>query len=110
MQFQVGILGIILTFALAWQMKERTNRGYRWGMALFCLAILMGNGYTTYRELKKAPTGRNGLSRWRGRPGDFSGMTDDKLADLYEYHKGRDKIEQAFEILKENHLNVFRDR
>ena len=42
--------------------------------------------------------------------GDFSGMTDDKLADLYEYHKGRDKIEQAFEILKENHLNVFRDR
>lgn len=50
------------------------------------------------------------MSRWRGRPGDFSGMTDDKLADLYEYHKGRDKIEQAFEILKENHLNVFRDR
>ena len=42
--------------------------------------------------------------------GYFSVRTDDKLADLYEYHTGRDKIEQAFEILKENHLNVFRDR
>ena len=37
-------------------------------------------------------------------------VSDTHLADLYEYHKGRDKIEQAVEILKENHLNVFRDR
>ena len=58
LQFQVGILGIILTFALVWQLREGTNRGYRWLMALFCLAILMGNGYTTYREIQKAPSRR----------------------------------------------------
>lgn len=36
LQFQVGILGIILTFALAWQMKEGRQR-MQVGMALFCL-------------------------------------------------------------------------
>lgn len=66
--------------------------------------------YTTYRELKKAPYREERFEQMARQAGDFSGMTDDKLADLYEYHKGRDKIEQAFEILKENHLNVFRDR
>ena len=30
LQFQVGILGIILTFALVWQLREGTNRGYPW--------------------------------------------------------------------------------
>lgn len=73
LQFQVGILGIVLTFALAVPIISQSRRAWRAVTVLFCLAILAGNGYTTYRELKKAPTGRTGLSRWRGRPGIFPG-------------------------------------
>ena len=110
LQFQVGILGIVLTFALAFPAVAQGRRAWRAVMALFCLAILAGNGYTTYRELKKAPYREERFEQMAQQAGDFSGLTDDKLAGLYEYYKGRDKIEQAFEILKENHLNVFRDR
>ena len=110
LQFQVGVLGIVLTFALAVPIISQSRRAWRAMTVLFCLAILAGNGYATYRELKKAPYREERFEQMARQAGDFSGMTDDKLADLYEYHKGRDKIEQAFEILKENHLNVFRDR
>lgn len=110
LQFQVGILGIVLTFALAFGAVSRGRRVWRFAMALFCLAILAGNGYTTYHELKKAPYREERFEQMARQAGDFSGLTDDELADLYEYRKGRDKIEQAFEILKENHLNVFRGR
>ena len=33
-----------------------------------------------------------------------------EVDDLYEYRKGTDKIRDAFRILEENHLNIFRDR
>ena len=116
LQFQAGVLGILLTFALASKIRRQHTGGRTLRRAVpilemaFCIAILLGNGYTTYRELKKAPYREERFEQMARQAGDFSGMTDDKLADLYEYHKGRDKIEQAFEILKENHLNVFRDR
>ena len=61
LQFQVGILGIILTFALAVQMKSRLSAAGRIFGAVFCIAILLGNGYTTYREIEKRLTGKNGL-------------------------------------------------
>ena len=116
LQFQVGILGIILTFALAWQMKERTNRGYRWGMALFCLAILMGNGYTTYREIQKAPSREESFERKARLALEVPGMSREELKDRgeeleteFEYRKGLDKIQNAFRILEENKLNVFRE-
>ena len=116
LQFQVGILGIILTFALAWQMKERTDRGYRWGMALFCLAILMGNGYTTYREIQKAPSREESFERKARLAPEVPGMSREELKDRgeeleteFEYRKGLDKIQNAFRILEENKLNVFRE-
>ena len=116
LQFQVGILGIILTFALAWQMKERTDRGYRWGMALFCLAILMGNGYTTYREIQKAPSREESFERKARLALEVPGMSREELKDRgeeleteFEYRKGLDKIQNAFRILEENKLNVFRE-
>ena len=44
-------------------------------------------------------------------------MTEEELKEhskeidaLYEYRKGTDKIQEAFRILEENHLNIFRDK
>ena len=116
LQFQVGILGIVLTFALVWKMKERTSRGYRWVMALFCLAILMGNGYTTYREIQKAPSREESFERKAHLALEVPGMSREELQDRggelereFEYYKGLDKIQNAFRILEENRLNVFRE-
>ena len=116
LQFQVGILGIILTFALVWQLREGTNRGYRWLMALFCLAILMGNGYTTYREIQKAPSREESFERKARLALEVPGMSREELQDRgeeleteFEYRKGLDKIQSAFRILEENKLNVFRE-
>ena len=33
-----------------------------------------------------------------------------EIDSLYEYRKGTDKIQEAFRILEENHLNIFRDK
>ena len=114
LQFQVGILGIILTFALVWGLKERAVKGYQWIMALFCLAILMGNGYTTYRELKKAPSREEKFEEKALLAREIPFMTKEeikengvKLGDVFEYHKGADKIQDAFKILEEHNLNVF---
>ena len=116
LQFQVGILGIILTFALVWKREKGKAPGYRWIMALFCLAILMGNGYTTYREIGKAPS-REALFEEKARLAlEVPYMSEEELreraaelGDTFEFRKGADKIQNAFLILERNKLNVFRE-
>lgn len=115
LQFQVGILGILLTFALVWGIKEKAVSGYRWIMALFCLAILIGNGYTTYREMQKAPSREERFEAKARLALEVPGMSPEELGsrakelgDEFEFHKGVDKIQEAFCILEKNKLNVFR--
>ena len=98
--------------------EVRTAQGVfrRCLIAVFCLAILSGNGYTTYHEIKKAPAqGRKFLKKWR--PWPFRcriwtkrnfGPRDAELSGLFEYRKGVDKIQDALRILKEHGWNVFR--
>ena len=114
LQFQVGILGILLTAALVWGKGRR--KGLRQvSLALFCLAILLGNGYTTYREICKAPYREERYEQMAQTAPEIPGMSDAELAqrtgeleNLYEYRKGTEKIRNAFQILEENRLNVFR--
>lgn len=115
LQFQVGILGIILTFALVWRLEDRGRKAVRGLMGVFCLAILLGNGYTTYRELKKAPNREALFEEKAALALEIPGMTEEELKanagaleDKFEYRKGVEKIQNAFRILQENNLNVFR--
>ena len=123
LQFQVGVLGILLTFALASQIRRKRING---GLVkrtvpvletVFCIAILIGNGYTTYREIQKAPYREENFEKMAEMAPQIPFMSDQELKehskeidDLYEYRKGTDKIRDAFRILEENHLNIFRDR
>ena len=84
---------------------------------VFCIAILIGNGYTTYREIQKAPYREENFEKMAEMAPQIPFMSDHELKehskeidDLYEYRKGTDKIRDAFRILEENHLNIFRDR
>lgn len=114
LQFQVGILGMVITFALAWNRKAGKQTLRRILVAVFCLAILAGNGYTTYHEIKKAPNREESFENKARVAIGIPDMTQEELeseeadlADLYEYRKGVDKIQDAFRILKDNRLNVF---
>lgn len=111
LQFQVGILGIILTFALVWRLKGRGKPL----MAVFCLTILLGNGYTTYHELEKAPNREAHFEEKAALALEIPSLNEEELnaiaGDLeriYEYKKGVDKIQNAFRILQQNNLNIFR--
>ena len=83
----------------------------------FCIAILLGNGYTTYREIQKAPYREENFEKMAEMAPAIPAMTEEELKEhskeidsLYEYRKGTDKIQEAFRILEENHLNIFRDK
>lgn len=115
LQFQVGILGIFLTFALVWRGKEGLKRAAKGWILGFCLAILLGNGYTTYHELRMAPYREESFEEKAALAREIPGMSDeelearkDEIQQQMEYFKGADKIRNAFRILEENRLNVFR--
>lgn len=124
LQFQVGILGILLTFALWWKMKGAVKDIQKKGSfqvwqavtAMFCIAILLGNGYTTYQELKKAPYREENFEKMAQTALEIPFMSDEELKErgkeldaLFEYRKGTEKIRDAFRILEQSHLNVFRN-
>lgn len=115
LQFQAGIFGIILTFALC-RRKMKLAGGKRKlfsaAVVSLCVLFLAGNGYTTYHELKKAP-GRKQTCEIRAEIAlAFEEKTDDELRAEFEYRTSRPEsgaqIRNALTILKENGWSVFR--
>ena len=105
LQFQVGILGIILTCALLW--KEIRSRVLKVLVICWCAMMTAGNGFTDYRELKTAP----GREAWGETVTEMAGhlddYTDEELVHQFQYGSA-DKIRQAMKILEDNHLNMYR--
>ncbi len=120
LQFQIGIVGILLTFGLVWKklrlegVKRKSPGRYRLAVGLtaaFSLMFLSGNLYTTYHELGTAPH-RKAIGEKRVELAlDFENRTDDELRENFEYRTSRPEsgslVRQALTILKENHWNVF---
>lgn len=114
LQFQAGIFGIILTFALCWrEMKKERRKALQAAAAFGCVVILAGNGYTTYHELKKVPDRKGSFETRAEIALDFENRTDEELRENFEYRKSRpesvEQIRNALTILKENGWSVFRD-
>lgn len=117
LQFQVGILGILLTFSLVWRrlpgprsggtgvkgdqeaapgtrrkrvaVKARTGGGARAMIGVIVVALLAGNGYTTIEEIKKAPFRKEACMRRAEVALDFENRTDQELAANFEYRTSR---------------------
>jgi len=131
LQFQIGIVGILLTFGLVWgRMGEgqkemparRTPKGAkamgqtlsRFFMAGIMVMLLAGNVYTTAGEIKKAPI-RKEYCRGRAQIAlDFENRTDEELKANFEYHMSRPEggreVREALEILKKHQWNIFRQQ
>ena len=109
LQFQVGILGILLTFAFAW--KENRQKALDLAVKILALVItavvLAGNLATTKAELSKAPYRKIHSLEVKEILLDFENQDEDTLKQKLEYSKPGKK--EALRILKENGLNIFRN-
>ncbi len=129
LQFQVGILGMLLTFGLAGRkMADNKTAGgslrglgegagraaARCFMAGVTVLLLAGNGYTTVQEVKKAPYRKERCMERAQLALDFENRTDEELKANFEYHMSRPEggreVRAALEILKKQQWNIFRQQ
>ena len=124
-QYQMGIVGILLTFALVWNElrekpqeteaeKEKTGmtekraaRGLlKCGMLAFTVLAVAGNLWTTRAEIRTAPYRKEYLQVSRELGLNYRTARDE---DLETYlHNDPDAVREAMRILEQNHLNIFR--
>ena len=113
LQFQVGVVGILLTLALCWKECQKAGRQVIWrGVAVLVTAIfLLGNITTTRKELQTAPYRKELCVKRAETALDFENKTDDELRAEFEFRTSWDQsgamVRSALIILKENHWNVF---
>lgn len=111
LQFQAGIIGILLTFALLIQKKNGKTVLCRTAAAFSCMVFLLGNAYTTYIEVKKAPYRLENYEERAKLALRFEEATDDELRKGFEYRLSRPdsgaKVRSALTILKENGYSIF---
>ena len=108
LQFQVGILGILLTFAFVWSaQKAKKSIGVKILVLAITAVILAGNLLTTKAELSKAPYRKIHSLEVKEILLDFENQDEETLKQKLEYSKPGKK--EALRILKENGLNIFRN-
>ena len=116
LQYQAGVLGIVLTFALVWKLadwswQQAGGRISRGAAVAFCLLLLAGHGYTDYRELQKAPYREEYGENIARAALQYESLSDDELRETFDYRKSRPDsaadVRRALRILKEHEWNVF---
>lgn len=119
LQYQMGIIGIILTFAVVMHLKrcardggEKTESGKRVSAAAaviivlgVCL-ILFGNGWTVKEEMASAPYRKDFLRVSRELGLNYRTVNDEDLVTYLQHDA--DQVRNAMRILEENNLNIFR--
>lgn len=114
LQFQAGILGILLTLALTLKQKRVRRRA---GLVVMAGAVFgiffLGNCYTTWTEVKKAPFRKMVYESRAELALRFEECSDDELRAAFEYRTSKEdsgaKVRSALTILKENGYSVFRE-
>ena len=117
LQYQVGILGILLTFAFVWKkfntekMKQKEpQNGFtiivKLMTLLIAIVVLTGNLMTTKSELSKAPYRKIYSLAVKEILLDFENQDDEILKQYLEYSKPGKK--EALRILRDNGWNIFK--
>lgn len=109
LQYQVGILGMVLTIGLLWKRIDCII--CRCVSVGLCVLLLAGHGYTDYVEIKKAPYREEYVENIAAVALQFEEVSDEVLRETFDYRKQEAdsgaKVRQALTILKENGWNVF---
>ncbi len=113
-QFMIGILGIILVFAMFNRQRrpyrrvdEKRRNVTRALAAGLTLLIVLGNCYTDYRELRIAKYRKANYKQMAEALVDYEDYDEEELTKVLEWHKDPAELYSAIEILKNNRLNVF---
>ena len=112
LQYQVGIFGILLTFALAGRLWERRRLGVKLcrGAVLFISTVFFwGNLCTTWREIKTAPYRQDYADEVIAMALHYQEVPDDELEERFQYRHGPERIRRALGILEEQGWNVYRE-
>lgn len=132
LQYQVGILGIFLTFALASRVnceetgkKERKKRAQakrgeqkavwqlrrleRTAALLIAVVFCMGNVWTSVKEVQKAKYRKEYAQQVEEMALHYRDVPDDELEARFQYRHGPERIRRALGILEEQGWNVFRE-
>lgn len=112
LQYQLGLIGILLTFAVVWEMRKGQKGHAGRVTALLMLAgtcmILTGSAWTTHKELQTAPYRKAYLQISREVGLNYKTASDEELETYL--HSSADKVRAAMKILEENKLNIFSSR
>lgn len=113
LQYQSGILGILLVLGLYIREERRAQKGLRKSAFILITLLLpltfaLGNCYTTSREIRKMPYRLASFERMESAALDPEEYSDEELETVFEYHHGGDRIRHALDILREHHLNVYK--
>ena len=104
-QYEMGIFGILLTFAAVFAIKKNRKHVLAVAAGGFICLLLAGNFYTTREELLKAPLRRLSLEQTIETALDYKNKTDEELGA--QLHTNGERARKALEILDENNLNIF---
>ena len=124
-QFMIGLMGILLIFALALRREPEEAREegpaeapegrkplslpWKAGILFFCLLFLAGNCLTTRDELRKAPYRQENYEALSVIVRNYRDYDPEELCEKLEWGKSQEECLRALRILEENHLNVFRE-
>lgn len=106
LQYEIGILGILLTFALVWKEKKK-KPWLQAGMLVIAAMFLAGNLLTTAEEFSFGRHRKNHNLEVKNILLNFEQETEDTLKTALEYRKPGTR--EALTILKENGWNIFRE-
>lgn len=112
-QYQAGICGMILTFALTGKTKkqkktkEAKQRAGQMAAWMICLVIAAGNLFTTWKEVKKAPNRREYAEKVAEAALHYRELSDEELQNRFQYHHGGERIRRALGILEEQKWNIY---
>ncbi len=112
LQYQAGLFGIILTFALVRKYAAESHRAAKTILTFaFCAVLFAGHAYTDVREIQKAPYREEYGENIGNAALQYEILSDDELRGTFDYRPSREEsaadIRRALRILKENHLNIF---
>ena len=106
-QFMIGIIGILLTFALYFKVRDKEKKRCGALMMILTVLIFAGSILTTRAELAIVPYREQNYEALRQAVLDYRSYEPEELAGLLEWGKSEDTMYRALEILEDNRLNVF---
>lgn len=116
-QFMIGIIGMILIFAMyrkriraLKRMPRKVQTGLKVTSILLLVLILTGNCYTSYQEIIKAKYREENFTTMYEMVANYRNYSAEELSNALEWTKDPSTMYEALRILEDNHLNVFRGR